>query len=159
MAAPDLITDQELIDRYDGGAEALRRFAGDKLVGNVLTYDDGKVAIARAAASKEAYGLLLAGFRTVARVQALVANDDEIKNMIALLVRFHLVVFKDDFRLPDGSCVFAKDTERARDVLRAKSSTEERSAAEELPEVGRSSLIRPRATAESPPRVFTGRGF
>ena len=154
--AADLITAQELIDRYDGGPEALRRFAGDDGAGS---YHAGKVAIAIAAASKEAYGLLLAGFETNERVAALVAADDEIKNKVAILVRHHLVVFKDEFRLPDGSSIFAHDTREARDVLRAKSSVEARTSADELPAVGKSSLIRPLATAETPPSVFTGRGF
>lgn len=155
--AADLLTVQDLIDRFDGGEEALRRFAGtDPTTGS---YDADRVARAIAAVSQEIYGILLAGFETTERVQALVAGDEDLIDRGAQLVRYRLTVFKDDFRLPDGRSVFASDARDARDVLRAKASSAERSAAEELPAVGKSSLIRPRATAETPPRTFTGCGF
>lgn len=156
MADP-LLTAQNMIDRLDGGAAKLRELAGDDGTGGYLA---GKVTIAIGVASKEGYGILLAGFETNERVKDLAANDDEVLDALCHLARYHLANWKDEFRLPDGKSVFEPSATRARDLLRMKASAATRSAAEEIPTIGKSALIRPRGSAERPPsRVFTGRGF
>lgn len=143
MADP-LITAQQLIDRFDRGEEDLRRFAGDDGAGS---YHVGKVTEGIAVASAETYGILLAGFDTNERVQALAANDPEVLNALARLVRYHLTVFKDDFRLPDGKSVFSSDAREARDALREKARGAKRSSAEATAAVGQSALLRPRGSS------------
>lgn len=142
--ADALLTIQQLIDRFDGGAEALRRFAGDDGTGS---YDAGKVAIGIAGASEEAYGILMSGFGSVERVQRLAANDAEVIDALAHLVRYRLTRFKDEFRLPDGRSVFYPEAREARDLLREKARAGKRTSAEEVtPDgPGQSGLLRPRA--------------
>lgn len=153
MADP-LCTAQDLIDRLDGGAEELRRLAGDNGSGS---YDTTSVTKAIASASEEAYGLLLGGFTTNANVQALVENDAAALDAVCLIARHHLVRWKRDFRLPDGGTIFSKDAREARDFLREKSRGAQRSSAEEVTPngPGRSSLLRPRSSSGPAPSILT----
>lgn len=151
MANP-LITVQQIIDRYDGGAEALRRFAGDDGAGS---YDAAKVTDAIASASAEAYGILLSGFDSNDRVEALAGADPEVLAAIARLVRYHLTIFKDGFRLPDGKSVFSADAREARDALREKARGAKRSSAEATATVGQSGLLRPRGITGPQKSIFT----
>lgn len=146
--ADDLITAQQLIDRYDGGAEALREYAGTVIDGDAAVYDPDKVAAAIAGASDEAYGILLGGFETNERVQALAANDVEVLDALALLVRYRLTRFKKEFRRPDtGMSIFLGDAREARDALRMKSDGAKRTSAEKAVNgPGESELLRPRGS-------------
>lgn len=156
--AADLITAQDLIDRLDGGAEALREIAGDDGTGS---YRTGPVGIAITEASEEAYGILLAGFTTNEKVQALVANDSSVKGAICQLTRYALTRWKKEFRLPDGKSVYQSEAREARDLLRGKASGAPRTSAETATNgPGPSSLLRPRTA--TPPRslmldAITGR--
>lgn len=154
MADP-LCTAQDLIDRLDGGAEELRRLAGDDGTG---AYDSTSVTNAIDAASGEGYGILLAGFSSNDTVAALVANDPTVLNAICLLVRYHLTLWKREFRLPDGASMFQRDAREARDLLREKSRGGQRSSAEEVTPngPGRSALLQPR-TASNIPSVIVDR--
>ena len=160
-SGPALITSQHLIDRLDGGAEELRRLAGDDGTG---TYDADKVATAIATASEDAYGALLAGFATVERVQALVENDPAVIDAICLRARYALTRWKNSFIAADGRHVFQSSAREALDLLRDKARGAKRSSAEESTGVGQSSVLRPRSAAgrdPSPVRDGTGtwRGF
>ncbi len=142
--ADDLITAQQLIDRYDGGAQALFEYAGNDGTG---AYDAGKVALAITGASDEAYGILLGGFGSNERVQRLAAEDAEVLDALALLVRYRLTRFKREFRTPDGRSVFAADVREARDALRMKGDGAKRTSAEKAVNgPGESELLRPRGS-------------
>ena len=71
MAAA-LITEDDIKLALDGTAETLRELAGDDGTGAARA---DRVAYGIAVASEDAYGILLAGFGTVEKVQALAAND------------------------------------------------------------------------------------
>lgn len=159
MADP-LLTAQDLIDRYDGGEEALRRFAGTKVVGNVTTYDDGKVDKAIATTSEEGYEILLSGYETNERVQALAANDARVIDALAIICRYHLTKYKDDFREPDGQSIFKADTREARDVLREKARGAKRSSSEQVNPngPGQSGLLRPRSAHRIPSVLLDSNG-
>lgn len=151
--AADLITTANLLLAINGGNEELRRLAGDDGTGS---YRTDRVAYAITVASEQAYGLLMAGFSTVANVQALAANDVAVRHAIAMIVREVLAEGKEQFRLPDGKTVFSDDARRARDVLRGKSTGAPRTSAEEVsPGPGQSTLLRPRASSGPKPSVFT----
>lgn len=141
--AADLVTDDDMIARLDGGQEGLRELAGDD---NTGAYRADRVAIARGEATEEGYGILLSGFETVEKVQNLVANDPTVKDALCQLVRYSLSRWKKAFRLPDGTSVFQPEAREARDLLREKSRGAKRTSAEEVtPDgPGRSTLLRPR---------------
>lgn len=143
MADP-LITSADLLLALDGSAEQLRRLAGDD--GTGVARED-RVAYGIDVASEEAYGILLAGFESVERVQALAAADVSVRHSIAMIWREVLAAGKDDFRLPDGKSIFSADARVARDQLRAKAQGARRSSAEEVATVGQSGLLRPRAAS------------
>ncbi len=143
MAAA-LITEAHLLLALDGSAEQLRRLAGDDGTGTARA---DRVTYGIAVASEEAYGILLAGFESVERVQALAAEDVAVRHAIAMIWRETLASGKDDFRLPDGKTIFSADARVARDLLRAKAQGARRSSAEEVAAVGQSGLLRPRASS------------
>lgn len=152
--ATALITAQNLIDRLDGGAEELRRLAGDDGTG---VYDATAVARAIATASEEGYGILMSGFPSVAAVQALVANDDAVLNALCQICRYVLTQWKHQFRLPDGGSIFAKDAREARDLLREKARGGKRSSAEAVTPngPGSSTLLRPRSSSGQARSILT----
>lgn len=156
--AADLITEADLLLAFDGNAEQLRRLAGDDGTGTARA---DRVAYGIAVASEDAYGILLAGFTTVEKVQALAERDPSVRHAIAMIFREKLAEGKDEFRLPDGSCIYAPDARRARDLLRGKASGAPRTSAESATNgPGPSSLLRPRTA--TPPRslmldAITGR--
>ena len=146
--AADLIAEADLLLTFDGNAEQLRRLAGDD--GTGIARAD-RVAYGIAVASEDAYGILLAGFTTVEKVQALAERDPSVRHAIAMIFREKLAEGKDEFRLPDGSCIYAPDARRARDLLRGKASGAPRTSAESATNgPGPSSLLRPRTA--TPPR-------
>lgn len=144
--AADLVTQADLLLALAGGTEKLRQLAGDTGTSDP-TPDADRIAYGIAVASEDAYGILLSGFPTVETVQHLAANDPSVRHAVAMIFREKLAEGKDEFRLPDGTCVFAPDARRARDLLREKSRGAKRTSAEEVtPDgPGRSTLLRPRA--------------
>lgn len=154
MADP-LITTADLLLAIDGNTEQMRRLAGDDGTG-VARAD--RVAYGIAVASEEAYGILRSGFETNEKIVYLAANDPSVRHAIAMLWREALAQGKDEFRLPDGSCIYSGDARRARDLLREKARGALRSSAEEVATngPGRSSLLRPR-TATPPPSLILDR--
>lgn len=153
MAAA-LLTAQDLIDRLDGGEEELRRLAGDDGTG---VYNVAAVTTAIATASEEGYGILMSGFPTVAAVQALVANDAAVLDALCAITRYALTKWKHQFRLPDGTAIYAKDAREARDLLREKARGGKRSSAEAVTPggPGSSTLLRPRSSSGPARSVLT----
>ena len=156
--AADLITEDDIKLALDGSADTLRELAGDDGTGAPRA---DRIAYGIGVASEDAYGILLAGFGTVEKVQALAANDPSVRHAVAMIFREKLAEGKKDFRLPDGTCSFAPDARRARDLLREKSRGAQRTSAEETTNgPGRSSLLRPRSANAIPSRMLdstTGR--
>lgn len=148
MAEP-LITEADLLLALDGGAETLRELCGDD--GNGVRRAD-RLAYGIAVASEQGYGLLMAGFTTVERVQALAAEDTAVRHALCMIFREALASGKKEHRLPDGKTVFTPDAAIARDLLRGKASGSPRTSAEEVPTVGASSVLRPRASSLQPAR-------
>ncbi len=145
MAAA-LITQADLELALEGGSETLRELAGDDGAGGPRTV---RVEYAIAVASEEAYGLLKSGFPSNDQVIALVGADIAVRHAIAMIARDVLTQGAREMRLPDGSTQFSKDAMRARDLLRGKGSGSPRTSSEELPAVGLSAMLRPRASSLS----------
>lgn len=150
--AADLITTADLLLAFDGSTEQLRRLAGNDGTGQPRA---DRVAYGIAAASEDAYGILLSGFDTNTRVQALAAADVGVRHAIAMIWREKLAEGKDEFRLPDGSTIYSGDARRARDLLREKARGARRSSAEANASVGQSGLLRPRVRQGATPSIFT----
>lgn len=150
MADP-LITVDDILAALDGGEETLRRLAGDDGTGS---YREARVDYAITVASEEAYGILLSGFDSNARVKALVAADVAARHAIVMIWREVITQGKDEFRLPDGRTVFSADARIGRDALREKARGAKRTSAEEVTGVGQSGLLRPRASAGPMRSIF-----
>jgi hypothetical protein len=153
--ADALITTADILLALDGSTEQLRRLAGDNGAGIART---DRVDYGIAVASEEAYGILIAGFDSVERVQALAAEDVLVRHAIVMIFRFTLADGKDGFRDPaSGRCIFEASARAARDALRAKASGAKRTSAETVPGVGQSGLLRPRTATNPAPSLFTDR--
>lgn len=152
--AADLFTYDDIKNKL--GEEKLRDLVGDDGTGHP---HPGNVAEAIRVTSEDTYGILRAAGWNNEQIAAWRENDPSIFHAMALMFRHNVAVLRDDFRLPDGSTIYAKDNRDARDMLRAKASLGLRSSAEEVPTLGTPALIRPIAGSEWRPRTFTGRGF
>jgi hypothetical protein len=150
--ADALITTDDLELAFNGSTEMLRRLCGDDGAGSYRT-DRADYGIA--VASEEMYGILLSGFDSNERVQALAAGDVAVRHAGAMIWRDVLAQGKDEFRLPDGGNVFSPDARKARDMLREKARGAKRSSAEETAAVGQSGLLRPRSAQRTTSGTFT----
>ncbi len=150
--AADLITEAHLLLALDGGVQTLLELCGDDGTG-VRRAD--RLAYGIEAASEQGYGILLAGFTTNERVQALAASDTAVRHALAMIFRDVLAQGKKEFRLGDGKTMFSEDARQARDLLRGKSSGAPRSSAETTTDVGQSSLLRPRSSRGNTRSVLT----
>lgn len=155
--ADALFTTDDLKLALAGGDETLRRLAGDTGATDP-TPDPVRVAYGIDVASEELYGILRSGFETNEKIAFLAANDPSVRHAGCMIFREVLGQGRDEFRLPDGTCVFSPDARKARDLLREKARGALRSSAEEVATngPGRSALLRPR-TATPPPSLILDR--
>jgi len=142
MAAALISEDDLKLAIGPGADEQLRQLAGDDNTGAPIA---ARVTYGIDVASEEAYGLLLSGFETNERIQALAENDPLVRHSIAMIARETLAMGREQFRLPDGKCCFSPDARVARDALREKSRGAKRTSAETTA-AGRSALLRPRGS-------------
>ena len=156
--AANLITQNDLVLALNpGGTEKLRQLAGDDGTGQPAA---ANVAYGIGIASEEGYELLLSGFETNERVQALAAADQVVRFRIAMIARYVMAEGNEQFRTPDGKNQFASSAREARDALREKSRGAKRSSAEPSAGVGRSGLLRPRGSSGGTSSIFgSGKAF
>lgn len=147
MAAPLITQDDLILALNPGGTEKLRQLAGTDAAGQP---NADKVAYGIEVATEEGYELLLGGFQTNERVQALAATDVAVRFRLCMIARYAMAEGNEQFRTPDGKNQFASSAREARDGLREKSRGAKRSSAEGTEvsgaKVGQSSLLRPRAS-------------
>jgi len=157
MAADLITTDHLKLALGPGATEKLRQLAGDDGAGQP---DTTRIAYGITAASEQAYGILLSGFGTNEAVQALAANDTDVRHQISMIAREVMAEGNEQFRTPDGKNQFASSARTARDVLREKARGARRTSAEAAPGVGRSRLLRPRGSDGGTPSIFgCGKAF
>lgn len=142
MAALLLSQDDLLIALNPGGTEKLRQLAGTDATG---APNADKILYGLSVASEEGYELLLGGFETNERVQALAAADVSVRFRLAMIARYALAEGNEQFRTPDGKNQFATSAREARDGLREKSRGAKRTSAEGGA-AGQSTLLRPRGS-------------
>ena len=150
MAAP-LITQADMIAALgSGGTEKLRQLAGTAADGSPVA---DRVTYGIAVASEEGYEILLGGFGTNERVQALAADDISVRHRRCMIARCAMAEGNEQFRTPDGKNQFASSAREARDGLREKSRGAKRSSAEGGT-AGKSAVLRPRSSNGGTCSVF-----
>ena len=98
--AADLFTEADISLALPGGAETLRRFAGDTGVADA-TPDAARIAYGISVASEQVYGLLMAGGWSVDQIVALAAADPAVRHAGVMIWREVLCEGPSDFLVND----------------------------------------------------------
>lgn len=153
--ADALITQDDLILALgSGGTEKLRQLAGTDATGAPVAE---RVTYGINVASEEGYEILLGGFLTNERVQALAADDVSVRHRLCMIARAAMAEGNEQFRTPDGKNQFASSARESRDGLREKSRGAKRSSAEGG-SAGKSAVLRPRSSNGGTTSIFPRSG-